>query len=328
MALPPPVRLTQRYVSGKVTRMEPQVSVVIPTYNAASVLAQAIDSVLAQTYRAFEIIVIDDGSSDSTPELLRAYGNRVRGIRQDNAGVYAARNRGVRAAHGRYIAFLDADDIWLPAKLERQIDILDKQPAFPVVHTDAALIDAEGRLLKAATNPRRQSVNGHVFEEFFRSNMAVILLSTVMLRRECFDKTGFFDERYRSVVDQVFFLRLAWDFPIYFIPEPLVKYRVTPGSLSRGNVGRNLRIREELLREFIAEHPEYFGVRPKLLRDKWRSFHLDAAGQLWNAGQYAAAHRYFSTVRAVSPRAFLFWLLTRLPESLLHSLSRRRAASE
>jgi glycosyltransferase involved in cell wall biosynthesis len=307
--------------------MEPQVSVVIPTYNAANVLTQAIDSALAQTYRPFEIIVIDDGSSDNTPDLLRAYGDRIRSLRQDNSGVYAARNRGIRAARGRYIAFLDADDVWLPGKLQRQVEILDKQPEFPVIHTDTALIDAEGCLLKAATNPRRQSVNGRVFEEFFRSNMAVILLSTVILRRECFDRTGLFDERHRSVVDQIFFLRLAWHFPIYFIPEPLVKYRVTPGSLSRGNVGRNLEIREQLLREFIAEHPDYFDARPDLLRNKWQSFHLDAAGQLWNAGQYAAAHRHFSTVRAVNPRAFLFWLLTRLPESFLRSLSRRPAGS-
>ena len=299
-------------------------SVFIPTFNAAGLVAQAVDSVLAQTARPLEILVIDDGSTDSTGEALKRYGGRIRCLRQENRGVYAARNRGIRESRGQYVAFLDADDLWEPQKLARQLEILDAQPRFPVVHTDAALIDAGGRLLKAAANPCRQSVNGLVFEEFFRSDMAVVLLSTVVIRRDCFDKTGLFDERHRSVVDHVFFLRLAWHFPIYFIPEPLVRYRVTPGSLSRKNVGRNLMIREELLREFIAEHAEYFGARLDLVRGKWRSFHLDAARQLWNAGQYAAAHRHFGLVRSVSPKAFACWCLTLLPEPLLR---RRKPAA-
>jgi glycosyltransferase involved in cell wall biosynthesis len=306
--------------------MDTSVSVIIPTFNAERLVTQAVRSVLAQTHCPLEITVIDDGSTDATREALRPYGGRLRYLAQENRGVYAARNRGIREARGTHVAFLDADDIWEPTKLARQVEILEKHPEFPVVHTDAALMDIDGRLLKASANPRRQSANGLVFEEFFLSNMAVMLLSTVVIRRDCFDKTGLFDERHRSVVDQLFFLRLSWHFPIFFIPEPLARYRVTPGSLSRRNVGQSIVLREELLREFIAEHVDYFSGRPDLLRKKWASFHLDAATRLWDARQYAASRRHFGLARSLSARALLRWCLTSLPEPLLRSVLRRSAA--
>ena len=304
--------------------MNPLVSVVIPAYNAARYLAEAIDSALGQTFADTEILVIDDGSTDSTPELLHAYARRVRCFRQENRGVYAARNRGVELARGKYVAFLDADDQWLPDKLAKQVEVLDTQPEFRVVHSDASLVDADGRLLKPAVNPRRQSRNGRVFDEFFQSNMAVILLSTVIMDRECFARTGPFDERHRSVQDQVFFLRLAWHYPIWFIPQPLVKYRLTPQSLSRKDTVENVVLREKLLAEFISEHEDYFRSQPAFLSRRWLDFNQDAAKRLLHAGQYNSAHEYFRRCALRSGPGLFGWAITLLPPPMLDRLRRTR----
>ena len=286
----------------------PLVSVVIPACNAHRTIREAVDSVLAQSFRSFEVIVVDDGSTDDTRETLAPLLDRIRYVRQENRGVYAARNAGTRLAQGCYLAFLDADDAWLPEKLALQTAFLEAHPDFGAVHTDTALMDADGRVTKPAVNPRRQGRDGMVFDEFFASNMAVILLSTVLIRRTCFDELGPFDERYPAVQDYIFFLRLAWRFPIGFLPLPLVRYRVTPGSLSRKNPLENIVIRERLLREFIAQHQDYFGSRAGLLRRKWRGFNLDAGLRLFHHGDYAASRRYLAKARATGPRAWLYWL--------------------
>src|SRR5690349_3602213 len=106
----------------------PKVSVIIPTYNRAQFIARAVDSVLEQTYKDFEIIVIDDGSSDNTQEILKAYEGKIRYVYQQNKGISAARNRGIQEAKGEYIAFLDSDDVWKPEKLSVQVAILDVNP--------------------------------------------------------------------------------------------------------------------------------------------------------------------------------------------------------
>jgi hypothetical protein len=190
---------------------------------------------------------------------------------------------------------------------------MEAHPDYGAVHTDTALMDANGRVTKPAVNPRRQTRDGMVFDEFFASNMAVILLSTVMIRKTCFAALGPFDERYPAVQDYIYFLRLAWQFPVGFLPLPLVRYRVTPGSLSRKDPLENIVIREKLLREFIAQHHDYFGSRAGLLRRKWRGFNLDAGLRLFHSGAYRASRRYLSKALPGSPRAWLYWSATWLP---------------
>jgi len=297
--------------------MDRNVSVVIPTYNSARFVTAAVRSALSQSAPPLEVIVIDDGSQDSTRTALSPYLNAIKYIYQENRGVYAARNRGVQLAKGRHIAFLDADDIWLPEKLALQTEVMDSHPEFACVHTDTSVIDAYGRIVKETANPTRQSVNGMVFDEFFKSNMAVVLLSTVLMRRQCFDTVGFFDERHPSVQDHFFFLRLAWRYPIYFIPKPLVQYRITPGSLSRRDTVANLALRKQLLNEFIAEHADHFRERPDLLRRKWRSFNLDAGLQLFFSRDLQPSHAYLRQALGAGPKAWLYYLLTSLLERWL-----------
>ena len=123
----------------------PRVSVVIPSFNRAGMIEEAIGSVLAQTYENFELIVIDDGSTDNTPLVLENYGNRVLSYRQRNGGVSAARNKGIESATGSLIAFLDSDDLWLPEKLACQVDFFDTHPDAMICQTEETWIKKSGQ---------------------------------------------------------------------------------------------------------------------------------------------------------------------------------------
>jgi len=297
--------------------MNPLVSVIIPTFNSAKYVGQAVESALGQTYGNLEIIVVDDGSSDDTRESLEPSLKHIRYLYQENKGVYAARNKGITSANGKYVAFLDSDDIWYPDKLSAQVDVLEAHPDFPIVHTDTSTIDAEGHLIRQSVNRERQSINGMVFEEFFNSNMAVILLSTVMINRKCFKTVGIFDERYPIVQDYGFFLRLSFEYPIYFLDKPLVKYRITPGSLSRRNTLESIILREQILKEFISEHTDFFDQRPDLVRNKWKSFNTEAAFTLFHSGRYSSSHGYFKKVLGRSLLLWVFYLVTFAPGNFL-----------
>jgi len=298
----------------------PLVSVIVPAYNAARYVGQAVESALSQTHGNTEVILVDDGSDDNTSEVVAPYLDRIRYVRQENSGVYAARNAGTRISRGDYVAFLDADDVWETGKLAAQVDVMEKQPEYGAVHTDTSTIDREGRLIRRSVNSRRQSKNGMVFEEFFEQNMAVILLSTVLIRRECFEALGDFDERFPMVTDYGFFLELAFRYPIGYIPESLVRYRMTPGSLSRRSAAENVSCRETILLEFIERHADYFGERPRLLKRKWRSFNREAAYRLFHNGEYRVSHSYFGKCLGRDPGVWGRYLLTFAPGTLLRRL--------
>ncbi len=175
------------------------VTAVIPTFNYAHYIESAIDSVLAQTYPNIELIVVDDGSTDHTAEIVRDYGRRLRYIYQENGGIGAARNTGVRAANGDYLAFLDADDHWEPEKTEWQLAVLQQQPSLDIVYGHA-----------------RQYYSSDVSEgyrqrkTFAREVLPATLASAMLIRREAFARVGPFDDRAfgLSVVDQHWFLQI------------------------------------------------------------------------------------------------------------------------
>ena len=304
-------------------RMDPLVSVVIPTYNRASLVTEAVRSVLAQTFSDLELIVIDDGSTDGTREALQEFEGRLRYVRKKNEGAAAARNMGIDLAKGKYVAFLDSDDLWHPDKLEKQVRLLNENPDYPVIHTDSSVIEPEGRQIKASAARRRQSRNGKVFEQFFLCPIALALTSTVVMRRDCLDTAGVFDPRYPVFQDYDFFLRLAWNFPIYYLDEPLASYRLAPGSLTRSDIQRNIAEQEQILKAFVADHAKYFSSHPRLLRKKWRRFHFDSAMALFHHEAYAASHAYYGRCLRNRPKAWPYWLLTVLPEPLLKVVHNR-----
>ena len=167
----------------------PVLSVVIPTYNRLPRVKDAVESVLKQTYRDFEFWVVDDGSTDGTGEALRAFGNKIQYIFQDNKGVSAARNLGARISRGKYLAFLDSDDLWEPKKLETQVRCMEANPQFPLCYTDEVWIRKGIRV-----NPRKRHAkySGWIFEKCLP--LCIISPSSVLMKRSLFDEIGGFDE--------------------------------------------------------------------------------------------------------------------------------------
>lgn len=208
----------------------PDVSVVIPVYNQETYLGAAIDSVFAQTYQDFEVIVVDDGSTDRTPEVIASYGSRVRAVRQANAGNASAFNRGVGVARGRWVGWLGSDDMWEPTKLERQMDALRSRPDAGLIYTDVVTVDAEGRAMYTTKFPC-PSERTACLRLLLRKNF--INVSTALIRRDVFDAIGFFDEKDWLCADYDMWLRIAERYDILWVPEPLIRYRVHPGQLSR-----------------------------------------------------------------------------------------------
>ena len=165
----------------KTMRARPSVSVIIPTYNAAQYLPHAIDSALKQTYPHKKVIVVDDGSTDHTWSVIEPYLERISYLRKDNGGPASARNLGISKSKGEYIAFLDADDIWLPEKLAVQVDFLKKNPQFRLVHSNTWILEKDKKPYPSFVKYRPPS--GQVFKKLFLQNHINNL--TVLIRREC-----------------------------------------------------------------------------------------------------------------------------------------------
>ena len=190
------------------SQLTPQISVVMPTYNCDRYLPEAIDSVLQQSYQSVEVIVIDDGSTDDTAAVLQQYqpqGDRVRAIYQANQGVAIARNHGIELAQGEWIAFLDADDFFLPGKLAAQMAIAAAQPDLGMIHSGWNRVDAQGKLLMAV-EPWRQ-IPKLTLESWLR--WKPVLPSAMLFRREWLLRSGGFDPRFPPAEDTELVLRLA-----------------------------------------------------------------------------------------------------------------------
>lgn len=211
-------------------RSEPIVSVIVPAYNAERTIIDTVASVLCQSESRIEVLVVDDGSSDRTPELVSGLSDRrLRLIRQENAGVSAARNRGAREARGRFLAFLDSDDTWDPAKIEAEVSTLEAEPDAGLAYCWTRRVDLQGRQLGAGG--ARIEARGSVFERLILGNF-IGGGCPFLVRREVFERVGGFDESIRTAEDWDFYLRVARIAQISCVPRVLVDYRVHPGSKS------------------------------------------------------------------------------------------------
>jgi glycosyltransferase involved in cell wall biosynthesis len=198
----------------------PLVSVIIPAFNRGWCLREAVDSVLAQEFTDFELIVVDDGSTDGTAGLLEVCRSEVRLLRQANRGVSAARNRGIAAARGQLIAFLDSDDLWLPRKLSTQVEFFRVHPDALIVQTEEKWV-RKGRRVNPGKRHRKRS--GMIFEASL--DLCLVSPSAVMVRRELFDRVGLFDEGLPACEDYDLWLRVSCCIPIHLIDIPLIVKR-------------------------------------------------------------------------------------------------------
>lgn len=202
----------------------PRVSVLIPSFNHCRYIEVCIDSVLAQTFSDIEIVVVDDGSTDGSIDILRGYGDQIILIEQANRGTQAARNTAITASSGELLALLDSDDVWLPNKLERQIAELDRHPTAGLVYSFAYRVDEQGERISG----------GPCIGEALRTDRPILsqmILDdpvpalTAVFRRSCLDALGGFDESLFGSADWDLWLRIAADWDVISVPEPLALYR-------------------------------------------------------------------------------------------------------
>lgn len=229
----------------------PRVSIIVPAYNAAHYLPFAIDSVIAQTYTDWEIVIIDDGSTDNTRALVDSYRpilrDKLQYVYQSNRGLPAARNAGILAARGEFIALLDADDVWLPIRLERGVSAMDADPSTGLVHARVMRINTHGAVTgQLKVEPRYMS--GRIARHIF-TRRAHIVCPTVLFRKSCLQQTGWFDEAMQATEDRDLWFRIALRYRIAYLDEVVAYYRISPTSMT-SNLDRLLKAQLH----FVAKH--------------------------------------------------------------------------
>lgn len=239
----------------------PEVSVIIPTFNRASFLKRAIDSILSQSYQDFEVIVVDDASTDNTEEIVKSIKDeRITYLKHErNSGRAVSRNTGVNMARGEYIAFLDSDDEAHPDRLEKQINILQRETQKTgIVYTDMIRIYRNGsrKYIKA---PDIMPADGNIYMKALGYKVFRIGTGTSMIRKKCFEKTGGFNKDISYYEDLEFFIRLSKDFYFYHIREPLIDYYDIDGE-SESNIDERVSSCKMILEEYFDDICENRGI--------------------------------------------------------------------
>ena len=268
----------------------PRVSVIIPAYNAANFIRETVDSALAQTHRDLEVIVVNDGSTDDTLSRLQQYGSRIQVLDLTNGGVARARNAGVKLATGSWIAFLDADDLWRPEKIERQLHHSDA----PLRYTDRLNIGARGDL------PELQSLVTPMYEgDLFLTLMLqgnFITTSSVLVQRELFEKLNGYFTGLNGTEDWDLWLRIAERHRVGLCAEPLISYRFHPGGLSRNYVKMGRERHQVIARALSLDRGRALDWRTKrrIWAKTWETNGGEArrAGARWQALQGFARSAY------------------------------------
>lgn len=288
----------------------PKVSVIIPTYNCAEFLKNAIDSVLKQTYKDYEIIVVDDGSTDDTRHIVGQFDGNIRYFFQDNAGPAAARNAGIKNAAGKYIAFLDSDDYFFPEKLELQTAYIGRYPDMAMVFSDACTTYTDGTRIphyKLIQEPHW----GMIFDKLFLNNF--INNSTVLLHKSYLEKTGLFDETIRYSEDYELYLRIAKNFPIGYIDKVLVKFDRTRQNRLTRNIEKLFESDIRILSRLIDGDSAYFSSRKYLIKERFSRLGFDFGWRYFNQNNLIKAREQFKfsiKYNRLFAKAHLFLLFT------------------
>jgi len=287
----------------------PTVSVVIPVYNGERFIGDAIQSVLNETFRDFEIIVVDDGSTDGTEKIVHQFPGPISYHRQENQGAGVARNVGVSFAQGEWIAFLDADDAWYPDKLKVQFEFAETYPEVAFFYSDMDAVDEKGGLtrrgfLKARLQRRREKRRQNIVSLIFHGQPPPYP-STVLIRKKDFLTAGGFSSLFRGNYheDLELFARIAHLFPIHFIPESLVQYRVrkTRSSMDASNWDENWPILLDALWGMWQKEPE----KQAMLLGYYAKYFSERGRHRLRGGDYREARMYFRLACLYQP---FYWI--------------------
>lgn len=293
------------------------VCVIIPTYNNGEFLPIAIDSVISQTHSNIEIIVVNDGSTDNTDEVVKGYLDDIIYIKLKNSGPAAARNTGMRSAHGKYIAFLDADDIWLPGKIEEQVNVFHSNPDVTLVYTRMTEFDhTSGEILREFP---KKTYSGRIFDNLLTENF--ILLSSVLIKTSILKEMGGFDENLHTAEDTNLYLKIAKEFDIIGMNSILVKRRKHNTNISdRVDIPiGTLDNLDRIVRIFPETDPMKYPPMKKAYVIKGEALII----QYFYRAEYAKCHdicNKMKTITLTEPAIYFYWLITLLPFSMLNLL--------
>lgn len=289
----------------------PKVSVVICSYNRAKRLGKAVQSVLEQEYEPFELIVVDDTSTDETPDVLARFSgdSRLRVIRRAvNSGLPSvARNEGSHAARGTYLAFLDSDDYWLPGKLRKQVEAMDAHPAWGLCHTFCRIEEPDGRQIYIR-NQQDMPRDGDLYRALLQG--CFITTSSVMVRRKLFERVGGFpeDEKWRIGEDRCFFLRVAASAEIGFVPEPLAVYCKHDDNIcSAADLKQHVQFLLENERRMIRPPFARNAGDRRAVRGACLTLCDDASYRLRRAGDFRASGSFAWKACTIAPFRFANW---------------------
>lgn len=289
------------------------VAVVIPTYQYGHYVGRAIESALGQSRPPAEVIVVDDGSTDDTASVLARYAPHVRLLRQENRGVAGARNAGILASTAPLLAFLDADDVWEPTKLEAQVRRWQAEPHIGLVHCGVLRVDSDGHVIARQT----EGAQGQVAEDLLLLRTPGILGggSGVMVPRAVLEAVGRYDERLSTSADWDLYLRIALSFPVAFVPDPLVRYTVHGRNMHLNLAAMEHDVLLVLDRTFTTKGATLGRLRNQALANLF----MTLAGSHFAAGDFGLACRYVARSARHRPAKLAYVL-----EMPVRRLERRR----
>ncbi|TYS59867.1 glycosyltransferase [Sutcliffiella horikoshii] len=283
------------------------VSVIIPCFNSEKWIIETIDSVLNQTYSNIEIIVVDDGSTDNTKDVISNYSKRIKYIYQQNKGPSVARNLGIKKSKGKYVAFLDSDDLWESNKLEKQVEFLENNQNIALVFSNVKVINEKGEYLYTHYNniPKDKK---EIITAFFLGKITMNT-PTIVAHKKAIQKVGGFQEHLPVREDHFLLMNMVDNFNIYHFKEPLVKRRINEGSLS--SVVDPDKV-FHMLESFVTISMKEFPYLEKYKRNIYSKINISLGTSYWKSGNYKNSKVFIIKSIRLNPlriRYYLFLLL-------------------
>ena len=283
---------------------QPLVSAVIPVYNGSNYLREAIDSVLNQTYKNIEILVIDDGSTDNTWDIIQSYGDKVRGFHKENGGVSSALNLGINNMRGEWFAWLSHDDLWLPENIERKVEFILNNPGGGIYYGGYSYINPKHEIIYGSNGCWYS--HGKDLRKMLRSGNYIHGI-TALVHRDCFQKVGFFDEHLRCTQDYEMWFRIAKEYTTYLLPTRLAQTRIHPeqvGNIRRNHCAVELEKSRKKLLSTVSEN-ELFSSPDNKYSKIYRSIYMKFLRFCVNQNIPSLRDGMFSLSKKILPKSFI-----------------------
>lgn len=305
---------------GSYGAVNPLVSVITPVFNAEKYLVACVESILAQTYGTFELFLVDDASTDSSPEIMKSLAERDRRIKllflEQNGGAARARNKGLELANGVFIAFVDADDLWSPEKLNRQLISFSLRPELGIIGTNGRIIDSHGNLQHRCIRAEKIRCGRVSLADFILQGLP-LMTSSVVVRRECLEQHGFFKEMYRLVEDYELWMRIVPSHEVEIIDEELIFYRQHDSNSSANSF--NVRYHKiQVFENEVLPKIETLGDQAGAFILKLQRMYISLGRMFAKAGKSSEADFYYAKAfnlgssRLMCARAFFYRTINRL----------------